>query len=230
MRKAAILGVGLIVCLATSAMAAFPGNWYSTALNGSYQPTSNYTATVSSPNITLTENTPTAYDPIIIAAWSMDSISYTDTLLVSSDVARNGAASDCGILLNYDYQTMSGYLMTVGFTSGYLDIFRLDGGNKVDLSTQVQITDFDADTIYSLEFSYKDGHLTGDIYDGTVNKGSISVDDATYASGLVGVLASTTNAYNTRGSFTSYDVSDVPEPATMSLLAVGAVAMLRRRK
>lgn len=236
--KSKVLCFGLVVlsCL-TGVFAEFPGpvgSWAYVGLNANGTPNTNYTANITAPDITLSSSLPiTSGGAQIIAAVYGGSISYTDTLLISSDVARNTGNSDCGILLNYNAGTMSGYLLTVGFKSGYLDIFKINSGVKQGL-TQVQIADFNADVVYSLEFTYKAGHLTGDIFDGTTNKGSINVDDSTYTSGFVGVLASTTYASggsdSTKAAFTNYDVSDVPEPVTVLLLGAGAVGMFIKRK
>ena len=219
-------------------MAAFPGPveyWGTQGLNQDGSPNTNISTEIDPPDITLESSTAITLGgaPIVAAVYG-GAISYTDTLLVSVDISRDGGDSDCGILLNYNPAAGgTGYLTTVGFHSGYFDIFKINNGVQEGL-TQVAIADFDADTVYSVDFTYKDGHLTASIYDGTSLKGSLSADDSSYTAGTVGALASTTlmqgGANSTAGTFANYDVSDVPEPATMSLLAVGAVAMLRRRK
>lgn len=226
--------------LSTAVFAEFniPTTGSSMAIGG-LGPTSDYTATIADPNVTLTSGTtpPSLGGAAAITAYGTEPV-YTETLLVQADVSSNGGNSDCGLILKFNNTGLTGYMLSIDFSTAAVDIMKLTGGGASEQvpGTHASISGFSVDETYSMRFTYNGGFMTGQIYDhlGSL-KASVSGTDSDYgANNLTGVLASsnvqTGGQDNTKGFFANYDVSAVPEPATVALLFAGVAGVFVKRR
>lgn len=132
---------------------------------------------------------------------------------------------------------MQGYLLTVNFASGGhggLNLIKVIGGAGSNLASQM-IPDSSPTGEYDIVFSVDGSSLIGQAYntDGDLLL-TLTATDSSYTTGnLALLLTETDTAYTSpiNGSWSNLNVGDpIPEPATMTLVAIGAVAMLSRRK
>lgn len=132
--------------------------------------------------------------------------------------------TELGFCARIDLNSLNLYEVSFNPTNNYLALVKIAGGTNftnLDLSLA---TGFVAGGTYDLSFSAQGSSLVGKMWDGDTLMASVSATDTDFTTGPSGIFA-----------FKHTDVvggswAAVPEPATMSLLAIGAVAMLRRRR
>ncbi len=177
-----------------------------------------------------------------------ETFSYLHMSAILNPAAAGNMNWDVGLAARANPANLTSYTLTVDFYQGRLNLSRIDPGAAVTNIGNVPISgftsgQFNARNVY-VEFDLFGPNLTGRAYDYTGNpltpKGNLLAEiarvDATYAGGLSGVVvadSTQTTPINyaaislttpLRGTFDNVSAW-VPEPTTVVLLAVGAVAL-----
>jgi hypothetical protein len=133
---------------------------------------------------------------------------------------------------NFGLGTTTGYFLAIS-ASGVFDINRTTGESPVPLPGSTSVS-LDVNASYRLVFSGNGSVLTGQIYNLTdlINPiATIGTVDSTYSSGYSGLFVYDGSAAANRTATAVFDnyLSAIPEPSTLSLLALGLLVIRRRR-
>lgn len=224
-----LCSAGMVLVLASATFAEF-NITTSKAMTAGGATTTDYTATIANPNVTLSNTTtPSLGGAAAIAAYG--TTPGTDGYFVAeTTVSNNGGNSLVGLIGNFNTTTNSGYYFDFNFQNGNAYITRVD--NNVGTAITTSTSSYSTSDSYILQFRY-DGGITCNLYDSNRNfLETLVSSDTTYTSGVTGVMAYTTLGWggldSTKGSFANYNV--VPEPVTVLLLGAGALGMYIKRK
>ena len=174
-----------------------------------------------------------------VAGWVTDPFSdATGGLRVRAVINPNNVtqSENIGVLAYLDPATLNGYALTMNFTPGTLDISIFTGGNETDLANNNIPGTFPSTNTFTLEFLLNGGTLTGRVYDSLSNPPllEVSATDATYSSGLAGILAQRAQTTATLNGTFGTVTAVVPEPSAGVLAAAGVAGigclLMRRRR
>ena len=175
----------------------------------------------------------------VVAGWVTDPFSdATGGLRVRAVINPNNVtqSENIGVLAYLDPATLNGYALTMNFQPGTLDISIFAGGSETTLAGNNIPGTFPSTDTFTLEFLLTGGTLTGRVYDSLSNPPllEVSATDATYSSGLAGILAQRAQTTPTLNGTFGTVTAVVPEPSAGVLAAAGVASigclLMRRRR
>lgn len=157
---------------------------------------------------------------------------------LKADVSAGVANGWAGITFNYQNPTNYYQLRIKGNSSAYQLISVVNGANGTVMVNKTDATTtFAVGTLYSLTVTSSDAYNFGftitEVGSSTVlNLTTTAVDpNSLFAGGYAGLYTPTSNAADPDAKFDNFSLQVIPEPATIGMLGLGAVAvfLIRRR-
>ncbi len=150
---------------------------------------------------------------------------------LSADISST-TNSEVGLAGRFVIGTQNAYVLDVNFGSSTFNLIKITGGAASNL-TWTNVPWVSSTGTYHIEFTVDGSNLSGSLTDG-INTQTLSATDSDFTAGMIGTpLFATipgTLGHPIQGNWTNLDFTPVPEPATISMLVLGGLAFLRRKK
>lgn len=232
--KKALLALAVLALTFSGAMAeAWPDAPALTAgpffeVGGTYHPTSSFTYEDNELSVDQT----TAGVPAALT-WFDPNSSYGDDYILSATIDFNEEESEMGLLARANSVDNQFYEFSLNPITGYLIINSINGlvPTKID-DAGMTVSGIDSTKQYDMVFKVEGSQLDGWLYDDLGTElAHLSGTDSQYTTGKVGAFTfACSGATGVGGTYIDPQINAIPEPATMSVLALGGVAALIRRR
>jgi hypothetical protein len=216
------------------------GNFATPAAGSGNTATGTYTLDVSNDYLAMDDIDATPGAPNFVVGWVTES--FTDVRVSGVlNPGNSGGNNDLGLIARADILSGNAYIATVDFGTGSINISKFLGGSLGGIGTSGNVTGFDGTSSYYAEFTVASSGtvaLLVEIWDSAAKNtllGTASASDSvsSFSSGNSGFVSAVNGDVAPTPVMAHLDSLNsvlIPEPATISLIGLGALAIGRRRR